>query len=135
MDGSEQVERDETDGSGVGEYSDSLAVVLAKDGSQFGGYPSQQLPVALAFRDHMVNVSVDESVIVAGKLFFRFVKGEAFEDADAAFAKGFGCVNRQIQKLCQWLGGLNGTQQIARVNSVNPFLCKNLSRLFGLLSA
>lgn len=66
MDGPHQVEREEADGSGVGIDGDALTVVVAEDVSQLARDAAEQVTVAFAFGDDVVDVAVYEGVIVIG---------------------------------------------------------------------
>ncbi len=70
MNGPKQVEREVADGPGVREDGYTLAVVIAEDVSQLAGDASQQMPIAFAVGDDVVDVAVNEGVIVVGKLMF-----------------------------------------------------------------
>lgn len=123
MDGTEQVKCKKTDRPSVRKYSDPLALVVSKYIAKFAGDSLQQMSIAFALGDYVVNVSIDQGVVITRKLLFRFVKCQALEHADITFAKCFGLMDRQIEYLSQRLGGLNGAIQIARVNDMDAFLC------------
>ena len=55
------------------------------------------MAVTLAAGDDVIDAAVDEGVIVIRELGFRFVKGQALEYADVAFAKGRRSVYPQVQ--------------------------------------
>ena len=70
MDRSKQMQREIADGSGVREDGNSLAAVFAEDVSQLAGDAAEQVAIAFALGDDVVDVAVDEGVVIVGvKLF------------------------------------------------------------------
>ena len=58
MNGPEQMQRQETDRTGVRKYRDSLTIVITQDVSQLRRDSPQQLPVALASGNDVVDIAV-----------------------------------------------------------------------------
>lgn len=134
-DGAHQVEREEADGTRVREDRDPPARVVSQDFPKLGGAAFEQVLVALAVGDDVVDLAVDEGVIVVGEGGLGFVERQAFQHADVALAERRRGHDRDARQFRERLGRLHGTQQIARIYDRNSFLRQHLRRHFGLFSA
>ena len=82
-----QMQREKADRTGMGKNYDPLSLVFLKDPFKFVGDPPKELFITLAVRDDVIDVAVDQSIIITGKAFFRFVEGQALEYPDVPFSK------------------------------------------------
>ncbi|MBK8303616.1 MAG: hypothetical protein IPK98_09545 [Chloracidobacterium sp.] len=70
MDRSHQVQREKANGTCVGKYGDALAVVFVDDIVQLSRDAAEQVAIALALGDDVVDAAVDEGVVVFWMTFF-----------------------------------------------------------------
>ena len=70
MYGSEQIQREKADRTGVRKYRDPLGRMISDDVAELYGYSPEQMAVAFAFGNDVVDAAVNESVLVLRKLSF-----------------------------------------------------------------
>jgi len=115
--------------------SDTLAAMLSNNIPQLDSDAVQEVAVALAFGNYVVDAAIDKSVIVVWVSLFRFVKGQAFEHADISFAKGGIRADLKAEQSGKRLCRLHSPQQIARVYRIDIFLCQCLGGNSRLLKS
>jgi hypothetical protein len=76
----------------------------------------EQLTIALATGEDMIEVATKKCSVLFGMLLGGVFESETFHHADAPFAKRFGGVDGQASYVCERPGGLDGPREIARVD-------------------
>ena len=61
------MQRKKADRTRVGKNSYLLTAMVVKNFAELGCYAAEQVPIAFAFSDHVMNVTVHEGVIIAWK--------------------------------------------------------------------
>lgn len=135
MDGSKQVQGDETDRAGVRKNHDLFALVRPQYISEFAGDAAKKMSIAFAFCDDVLDVAVDEGVIVLRMGNTGFVKCQALENADMALSKGGRGNYGKIEHIGKGLSGLYSSGQIARINRLDALFCKQFCCDPGLFFA
>src|SRR3982750_4458251 len=89
-----EVKGEKTDRPGMGEYRYPAANIGVQDVPEFGCAALQEVLIALAICNYVVDLAVNQGVIVVRVGCLRFVERQALEGANVALAKGSGCDDR-----------------------------------------
>lgn len=119
-----QVEGENADGSGVGEDGDRFIPVLFDNAVGCAPRAVEQLSIAFAAGQDVCKIASQQSRILIGKTFRRFLKRQAFHVPDAAFTKRIFGLNCHAGRTRERLRRLDSAQKVARINRRDAFRLK-----------